>query len=71
MQQAVQGGNINALNAPPASTVNKITWSCYITLDSLISLPVLVGGVSEALMLPPCTVLCGIWGTVNAWRRNF
>ena len=41
----IQGGNMNGSDAPPASTVNKITWSRYVTLDSLISSP-----------LPPCTV---------------
>ena len=46
---------MNRSDAPPASTVNKTTWSRYVTLDSLISLPALAGGASEALMLPPCT----------------
>ena len=47
----VKGGNINGSNAP-ASTVNKITWSRYVTLDSLISSPLLAWEASEALMLP-------------------
>ena len=34
----IQGGNI-----PLASIVNKIIWSRNITLDSLISLPILIG----------------------------
>ena len=54
---------MNRSDAPPASTVNKITWSRYVTLDSLISLPALAGGASEALMLPPCTVGGNSW-----WR---
>src|ERR1700723_3664542 len=49
----IQGGNMNGSDAPPASIVNKITWSRYVTLDSLIFYSVLAG--SEALMLPPCT----------------
>jgi hypothetical protein len=36
---------MNRSDAPPASTINKITWSRYVALDSLISLPVLAGGV--------------------------
>jgi hypothetical protein len=47
---------MNGSDAPPVSTVNKITWSRYVTLDSLISLPALAEGASEALMLPPYTV---------------
>ena len=39
----LQGGN-ERVRRPPASTVNKIIWSRYVTLDSLISLPVLAGG---------------------------
>ena len=45
---------MNGSDAPLASTVNKTTWSCYLTLDSLISSPVLAGRASKALMLPPC-----------------
>jgi hypothetical protein len=51
----VQGGNINGSDAHPASTVNKITWPCYVTLDSLISSPILVGWASDPFMLPPYT----------------
>jgi hypothetical protein len=35
---------MNGSDAPPASTVNKITWSPYVTLDSPIFSPVLAGG---------------------------
>jgi len=49
---------MNGSDAPPASMVNEITWSRYVTLDSLISSPVLAGGASEALMLPPCMCAC-------------
>ena len=38
---------------PPTNTVNKITWSRYVTLDLFISSAVLPGGASEALMLHP------------------
>ena len=37
LRMTVQGGNMNGSDAPPASMVNKITWSRYVTLDSLIS----------------------------------
>jgi hypothetical protein len=33
----LQGGNMNGSDVPPASIVNKITWSRYVTLDSLVS----------------------------------
>ena len=56
---------MNRSDAPPASTVNKITWSRYVTLDSLISLPALAGGASEALMLPPC-----IWAIAYVRKKN-
>ena len=45
---------MNGSDAPPASTVNKITWSRYVTLDSLISSPLLAGGATDPFMLPPC-----------------
>jgi hypothetical protein len=32
-QPVLQGGNMNGSDAPPASMVNKITWSRYVTLD--------------------------------------
>jgi len=35
--KTLQGGNMNGSDAPPASMVNEITWSRYVTLDSLIS----------------------------------
>jgi len=35
---------MNGSDAPPARTVYKITWSRYVTLDSLVSWPVLAGG---------------------------
>ena len=56
MQGIVQGGNMNGSDAHPASMVNKIIWSCYVTLDSLISSPVLAGWASDPFMLPPCTL---------------
>jgi hypothetical protein len=46
---------MNGSDAPPASMVHKITRSRYVTLHSLISSPVLAGGASEALLLPPCS----------------
>src|SRR6266568_1730308 len=45
---------MNGSDAHPASMVNKIIWSCYVTLDSLISSPVLAGWASDPFMLPPC-----------------
>ena len=56
---------MNRSDAPPASTVNKITWSRYVTLDSLISLPALAGRASQALMLPPC-----IWAIAYVRKKN-
>src|SRR6266576_1706412 len=50
----LQGGNMDGSDAHPASMVNKIIWSCYVTLDSLISSPVLAGWASDPFMLPPC-----------------
>jgi hypothetical protein len=47
---------MNGSDAHPASVVNKIIWSCYVTLDSLISSPVLAGWASDPFMLPPCTL---------------
>ena len=47
---------MNGSDALPASTVNKITWSRYVTLDSPISSPVLAGGASNPFMLPPCII---------------
>ena len=44
---------MNGSDALPASIVNKITSSGYITLDSLISSPILAGGASDLFMLPP------------------
>ena len=35
---------MNGSGALPAGTINKITWSRYVTLDSPISSPVLAGG---------------------------
>ena len=52
--KGLQGGNMNGSDAHPASMVNKIIWSCYVTLDSLISSPVLAGWASDPFMLPPC-----------------
>ena len=54
----VQGGNINALDAPPTSIVRKITQPCYITWGSLIFLSLLVGGASDPFMLPLCMFSC-------------
>ena len=45
---------MNGSDAHPASTVNKITWPRYVTLDSLISSPILAGWASDPFMLPPC-----------------
>ena len=45
---------MNGSDAFPASIVNKIASSRYITLDSLISSPILAGGASDLFMLPPC-----------------
>ena len=45
---------MNGSDAHPASMVNKIIWSCYVTLDSLISSPVLAEWASDPFMLPPC-----------------
>ena len=53
-------GDINESDAPPTSTVNKITWPCHVTLDSLISSPVLVGGASDPFTLPPCKAVGGL-----------
>ena len=50
----LQGGNMNGSDAHPASTVNKITWPRYVTLDSLISSSILAGWASDPFMLPPC-----------------
>jgi len=47
---------MNGSDAHPASVVNKIIWSCYVALDSLISSLVLAGWASDPFMLPPCTV---------------
>ena len=47
---------MNGSDAHPASTVNKITWPRYVTLDSLISSPILAGWASDPFMLPPCTI---------------
>ena len=51
---------MNGSDAHPASTVNKITWPRYVTLDSLISSPILAGWASDPFMLPPCRVLCQV-----------
>ena len=64
-RRAIQGGNITGSHAPPASTVNKITWSRYVILDSLISSPALVEGASKALMLPPCICV----GAPSSWAN--
>ena len=38
---------MNGSDAHPASMVNKITWPRHVTLDSLISLPILAGWASS------------------------
>ena len=43
----IQGGNMNESDASPAGTINEITWSRYVTLDSLISFSILAGGASD------------------------
>ena len=55
-------GDINESDAPPTSTVNKITWPCHVTLDSLISSPVLVGGRLTRSRYPPVRRLAALQG---------
>src|ERR1700722_8027281 len=67
----LQGGNINGSDAPLASRVNKITWSRYVTLDSLVSRPVLAWRASDALMLPLVSSYAGAAGKRTRYSLTF
>ena len=50
----LQGGNINASDAPPASTAEDISESKVTWQDQVILFTILAGGASDPFMLPPC-----------------